>query len=50
MEKCNLKCLSLDWKSFDTTVPRWLIEEAFDVLETAIDFEHFSYGEKILPI
>ncbi|AVK59490.1 RdRP [Wuhan fly virus 6] len=35
----------LDFKKFDKTVPRWLIEVSFDILASNIDFVHYEdYG------
>lgn len=35
----------LDFKSFDKTIPTWLIRKAFDILECNIDFVHYQdYG------
>lgn len=35
----------LDFKSFDKTLPEWLINYAFDILEYNIDFSHYQgYG------
>nr|UUV42361.1 MAG: putative RNA dependent RNA polymerase [Ilomantsi partiti-like virus 1] len=37
--------VALDFKSFDKTVPKWLIEIAFEILSTNIDFVHYNdYG------
>lgn len=39
------KFYCLDFKSFDKTVPAWLINHAFDILEYNIDFVHYQdYG------
>lgn len=35
----------VDFKSFDKSVPEWLIDIAFDILETNVDFVHYQgYG------
>lgn len=36
---------ALDYKSFDKTVPKWLIQRAFDILEVNLDFSVYrEYG------
>lgn len=36
---------AIDFKSFDKTVPSWLIDVAFDILTSNIDFSHYDgYG------
>lgn len=34
--------VTLDWSAFDSRCPKWLIEEAFDVLSHVIDFTTMS--------
>lgn len=44
--KNNLKTLSMDWSEFDTTIPAFLVKEAFSLLKRSIDFSKLSlYGE-----
>lgn len=41
---------TLDWSKFDTTVPRFIIRIAFNILKEKIDFntlEHFGHNKKI---
>jgi len=39
------KFVMLDWSSFDTRVPAWLIRDIFDILAEFIDFEHVRDSE-----
>lgn len=38
IESYNQCTVTLDWSKFDANCPRWLIHEAFDILESMIDF------------
>jgi len=38
--------LGLDFSKYDTSLPPWLINMAFSILEENIDFESFTSGEK----
>jgi len=39
------KFVMLDWSSFDTRVPSWLIRDVFDMLSEFYDFEHVQDSE-----
>lgn len=40
-----------DWSGFDSTVPAWLIRDAFKLIEEAIDWDHVMDSEgKIWPV
>jgi hypothetical protein len=47
---CHLKegetLYGIDFSSFDSTVPAWLIRTAFNILRQNIDWDHFN-GEKV---
>lgn len=45
-------CLSLtiDWKSFDTSIKAWMIEEAFYFLERLIDFTKIRNYDEIINL
>lgn len=36
----NGKVMVVDWKSFDKTIPSWLIRDAFAILAELVDFAH----------
>lgn len=36
----DLIAYTFDWSGFDYSIPSWLINEAFDILEELIDFDH----------
>nr|USE08295.1 MAG: putative RNA-dependent RNA polymerase [Partitiviridae sp.] len=36
------KWLGADWSGFDTTIPAWLIRDAFDILRDNIDFTRYK--------
>jgi len=42
--------VTLDWSSFDSTIPVWLIHEAFDVIWSTYTFPSESIRKKFEPV
>lgn len=38
IETAGQETRTLDWSAFDSGCPKWLINEAFDIIEDTIDF------------
>lgn len=38
IESLGLWAFSIDWSSYDASMPNWLINAAFDIVEDLIDF------------
>jgi len=38
----NQCTVTLDWSAYDANTPQWVLKDAFDVLETLIDFNAMS--------
>lgn len=53
-EKClvtaGVNYIFFDWNAFDTTIPPWLIRDAFKLIEEVFDFHHVRCSEgKVWP-
>lgn len=43
---CGQSSRSFDFSSFDASVPRWLVEQALDILESHFDHSLYASGDK----
>nr|UVZ34174.1 RNA-dependent RNA polymerase [Botryosphaeria dothidea partitivirus 2] len=43
--KMRNRFVMIDWSSFDTRVPAWLIRDIFDLISESFDFEHVQDSE-----
>jgi len=47
-KKKDWVAMSLDWSEFDVNVPKWMIEDAFSIIEGTINFKEMSDDNKII--